>query len=124
MPVRTSNKVGGRLSLFVVLLASVTLPVVGWLALSLSIHAGRWAVALLVPPTIALRGYRSKSLDPFGAYSALAVGFTLAISHSSFTAALLTFFFSSSKLTKFRQNKKRQLEADFKEGERAAVVFS
>ncbi|KAM7509452.1 hypothetical protein LguiA_019905 [Lonicera macranthoides] len=74
------------------------------------------SVAVLISSAIAIRAYRRKSLDLSGAL----VGFVVLTIHFSFNyrvgALLLVFFFTSSKLTKVGHEKKRQLEAEFKEG--------
>jgi len=46
----------------------------------------------------------------------LVIGFILTLSNYCFTVALLVFFISSSKATKFGSRQKRQLEEDFREG--------
>ncbi|KAI5680624.1 hypothetical protein M9H77_01851 [Catharanthus roseus] len=73
-------------------------------------------VGLLISSAIALRAYRRKSLDLSGALA----GFIVLTIHISlnyrFGAMLLAFFFTSSKLTKVGEQKKRKLDAEFKEG--------
>lgn len=46
----------------------------------------------------------------------LVVGFILTIANFSFFTSLMTFFLSSSKLTKWRGNIKKQLDSEYKEG--------
>lgn len=65
---------------------------------------------------IVRRALANKSLDISGAVAALVVGFVLTITNFCFFASLLVFFLSSSKLTKFRSEIKREVEDDFKEG--------
>ena len=48
--------------------------------------------------------------------SGMLVGFIISLSNYCFLASLLVLFITGSKLTKFRSNKKRSLEEDFKEG--------
>ncbi|KAG9459366.1 hypothetical protein H6P81_003874 [Aristolochia fimbriata] len=76
----------------------------------------RASVSLFVSFLIAFRAFRKKSLDRSGAF----MGFIVMTIHiaASFRlgALLLAFFFTSSKLTKVGEEKKRTIEADFKEG--------
>lgn len=65
---------------------------------------------------IVRRALMNKSLDVSGAVAAFVVGFVLTITNLCFFASLMVFFLSSSKLTKFRSEIKRELEEDFKEG--------
>ena len=46
----------------------------------------------------------------------IVVGFCLSLAHYSFFLSLLCFFISSSKATKYKQEAKRQVEDDFREG--------
>ncbi|XP_029338569.1 transmembrane protein 19 isoform X4 [Mus caroli] len=46
----------------------------------------------------------------------LVVGFILTIANFSFFTSLMTFFLSSSKLTKWRGNVKKRLDSEYKEG--------
>ncbi|XP_022145072.1 protein PGR [Momordica charantia] len=74
------------------------------------------SVAVLISSIIALRAYRRKSLDLSGALAGFIVMSThFAISYR-YGAVLLVFFFTSSKLTKVGEEKKRVVDADFKEG--------
>uniref|UniRef100_A0A5B7BQK9 Putative transmembrane protein 19 n=1 Tax=Davidia involucrata TaxID=16924 RepID=A0A5B7BQK9_DAVIN len=73
-------------------------------------------VAVLISSAIATRAYQRKSLNSSGAF----LGFIVMTIHIGvnyrFGAMLLVFFFTSSKLTKVGEEKKRSLDADFKEG--------
>ncbi|KAL4563964.1 hypothetical protein LXL04_028013 [Taraxacum kok-saghyz] len=73
-------------------------------------------IAVLISSLIAFRAYRKNSLDVSGAFA----GFFVMAVHLSvnyrFGAMLLAFFFTSSKLTKMGVDRKRTLDADFKEG--------
>lgn len=73
-------------------------------------------IAILISSLVAIRGFRRKSLDLSGAV----VGFIVMTIHIAvgfrFGALLLVFFFTSSKLTKVGEEKKRRLDADFKDG--------
>ncbi|XP_062148869.1 protein PGR [Alnus glutinosa] len=73
-------------------------------------------IAALISSLIAIRAYRRKSLDLSGALA----GFVVMTIHIAFGyrygAMLLVFFYTSSKLTKVGEEKKRRVDADFKEG--------
>ncbi|CAK9329540.1 unnamed protein product [Citrullus colocynthis] len=74
------------------------------------------SVAVIISSIVALRAYRRKSLDLSGAIAGFIVMSThFAISYR-YGAVLLVFFFTSSKLTKVGEEKKRVVDADFKEG--------
>ncbi|OAY86091.1 Transmembrane protein 19 [Ananas comosus] len=74
----------------------------------------RSVAAVALSAAIAARAYKRLSLDLSGAI----LGFLVMAIHiaAGFGALLLVFFFTSSKLTKIGQEKKRLLEEDFKEG--------
>ncbi|KAK9208392.1 hypothetical protein WN944_000746 [Citrus x changshan-huyou] len=73
-------------------------------------------IAVLISSLIAIRSYRRKSLNFSGAVSGFIVMTTHIAAGSRFGALLLVFFFTSSKLTKVGEEKKRRVDADFKEG--------
>ncbi|RVX11098.1 Protein PGR [Vitis vinifera] len=72
-------------------------------------------IAILFSAAIAIRSFRRKSLDLSGAFA----GFAVLTIHFGvgyrYGAMLLAFFLTSSKLTKFGEEKKRLVDADFKE---------
>ncbi|XP_042454621.1 protein PGR-like [Zingiber officinale] len=76
----------------------------------------RFAFSLLFSFSIAARALKRKSVD----FSAVFVGIPAMVIHMlagyRFAALLLVFFSTSSKVTRFGQEKKRGIEADFKEG--------
>ncbi|XP_074576914.1 protein PGR-like [Curcuma longa] len=76
----------------------------------------RFAFSLLFSFSIAARALKRKSVD----FSAVFVGIPAMVIHMlagyRFAALLLVFFSTSSKVTKLGQEKKRGIEADFKEG--------
>ncbi|KAI5745396.1 hypothetical protein M8J76_010698 [Diaphorina citri] len=76
----------------------------------------RWFAATLIPIVIATWGLKRKSLTLSGALLGVVVGFVLTISSYAFLSCLMVFFVTSSRVTKFRSNIKRQIEEDFKEG--------
>jgi len=88
----------------------------GWTADSLQISPLRWVAATAVSVAVTSWGHGRKSLSTSGALLALLVGFCLTLAHVSFLFALLAFFLSSSKATKFKQDIKKKFESDFKEG--------
>lgn len=73
-------------------------------------------IALVISSLIAIRAYKRKSVDGSGALA----GFIVMSIHISFSyrfgAMLLVFFFTSSKLTKIGEERKKQVEDGFKEG--------
>lgn len=76
----------------------------------------RFALAVLLSSLIAIRALKHKSLDRSGAlagFLVMAIHFCVGF---RFGFLLLVFFFSSSKLTKIGQERKRKLEEDFREG--------
>ncbi|KAM9293333.1 LOW QUALITY PROTEIN: transmembrane protein 19 [Morus bassanus] len=76
----------------------------------------RWLFSVLVPLTIAIQGYKKKSLDHSGALGGLVVGFILTVANYSFFTSLFVFFVTSSKLTKWKKDIKKQIDSEYKEG--------
>uniref|UniRef100_A0A9J7WUT2 Transmembrane protein 19 n=1 Tax=Cyprinus carpio carpio TaxID=630221 RepID=A0A9J7WUT2_CYPCA len=76
----------------------------------------RWLFSVLVPLFITFRAFKRKNLDHGGAVGAMLVGFVLTMANMSFFGALLTFFVTSSKLTKWKRDIKKQIDSDYKEG--------
>ncbi|XP_008553677.1 transmembrane protein 19 [Microplitis demolitor] len=76
----------------------------------------RWLSAIVIPILFSLWGLKRRSLDLSGAVLGLFVGFVLTITNYAHLADLMCFFVTSSLATKFRMDKKRKLEVDFKEG--------
>ncbi|GER57030.1 transmembrane protein [Striga asiatica] len=73
-------------------------------------------IASIFSAAIAIRSYRKKSLDLSGAFAGFSVmAIHIAVNYR-FGAILLVFFFTSSMFTKFGEDKKRKVDADFKEG--------
>lgn len=73
-------------------------------------------VAVIISTLISSGAYRRKSLDLSGAVAGfLVMSIHLAVNYR-FGAMLLVFFFTSSKFTKLGEEKKRLLDAEFKEG--------
>lgn len=90
--------------------------ITGWTSEHSSTSPLRWVSATVIPVMVATWGHSRKSLSTSGALFAVAVGFCLTLAHYSFFLCLLAFFISSSKATKFKQEIKRKVEDDFKEG--------
>ncbi|RUS30772.1 integral membrane protein DUF92-domain-containing protein [Jimgerdemannia flammicorona] len=66
---------------------------------------------------------RKKSLSPSGAAGAFALALITFSAHLfAFTAALMVFFLTSSKLTKFKADRKRQLEDSYLEGGQRDII--
>lgn len=80
------------------------------------IPPARWLASCVVPIVLAIYGYRRKSVDITGAMLGFIVGFILTLSNFCFITALIIFFLTSSKATKFRSHLKKKVEEDFKEG--------
>lgn len=89
--------------------------------IAMDIHSPwfRISVAAVVAVTLAAHGYRKKSLSPDGCLAAFIVGLTSMGCSYRFGMLLLLFYYSSTKLTKFKQELKDRMEEDFKSaGER------
>lgn len=56
--------------------------------------------------------------------SAFVVGFVMTLSSYGFMTAMLAFFFAGSKVTKWRADRKRKFEADFKEGRTSLLAVN
>ena len=76
----------------------------------------RWASCLLLPVLVSVYGMKRKSLDISGGMLAILVGFILTAASACFFSSLLTFFITSSRLTKWKGREKQKYEADYKEG--------
>ncbi|KAF5748628.1 Integral membrane protein-like isoform 1 [Tripterygium wilfordii] len=73
-------------------------------------------IAAIIAALIAIRSYRRNSLNLSGAIAGFFVMFIHFAVGYRYGAMLLAFFLSSSKLTKVGEEKKRRIDADFKEG--------
>ncbi|OAY85487.1 protein PGR-like [Ananas comosus] len=76
----------------------------------------RFLVSLLASSAIAARSFRRRSVD----LSGVLVGIPVMVIHMTagyrFAALLLVFFFTSSKLTRVGEERKRAIDVEFKEG--------
>ena len=70
--------------------------------------------SLALAGAIAFRGLSKGSLSPSGSLTALFVGWATFSSCFAFGVVLIGFFFSSSALTKLKQDEKAKVEKDFK----------
>ena len=84
--------------------------------------AVRWGFSLLPPVLISGYGLRKRSLDPSGAALAVVVGFLLTAASACFSVDLTVFFFTSSRLTKWKAAEKRKLEDGYKEGDNQVFI--
>ncbi|KAJ8411243.1 hypothetical protein AAFF_G00172490 [Aldrovandia affinis] len=76
----------------------------------------RWLFSILAPFTLTVRAVRRKSLDHSGALGGMLVGFILSMANLSFFSSLLAFFVTSSKLTRWKGEAKKHMDAEYKEG--------
>lgn len=76
----------------------------------------RFLFSTLVPILLMAYGLKRKGVNYSGAALGLIVAITLSLASHAFLACLTTFFFSSSRVTKFRSHLKRKIEVDFKGG--------
>lgn len=74
------------------------------------------AIAVLLSSAIAIRAFKRNSLNLSGAFLGFIVMFIHIAVNYRLGAMLLVFFFTSSKLTKVGVERKRNIDADFKEG--------
>ena len=84
----------------------------------------RWTVCLGLPPLVAWYGVRRKSLDLSGGVAAILVGFVLTVGSACFCVSLLVFFFTSSRLTRWRGREKEKYEDDHREGVHVYMYMS
>ncbi|KAG8178138.1 hypothetical protein JTE90_029444 [Oedothorax gibbosus] len=76
----------------------------------------RCVFSIIVSLLVAAWGLKRKSLNYSGAIAGIAVGLIHTYSSYCFLACLFTFFYTSSKATHYRSDKKKKVEEDFKEG--------
>ncbi|XP_036373874.1 transmembrane protein 19-like [Megalops cyprinoides] len=76
----------------------------------------RWLFSILVPLILVSRAMKRKSLDHSGALGGMLVGFILTMANMSFFSSLLAFFVTSSKLTRWKGEVKKRIDAEYKEG--------
>lgn len=67
-------------------------------------------------------GLKRKAVNYNGAALGVVIAIILSLANHAFLACLATFFFSSSRVTKFRSHLKRKIESDFKGGKIAMKI--
>ncbi|EFA83091.1 hypothetical protein PPL_03881 [Heterostelium album PN500] len=72
--------------------------------------------ALILATAIASRGYKKKSLSNDGAIVAWCIGVVIVVSGWIFAVLMLSFYFSSSYLTKYKSAIKKKVEEDHRDG--------
>jgi uncharacterized protein (TIGR00297 family) len=80
-----------------------------------SIINARSVLSPLLSLGLAAHGYRKGSLSLSGAIAAVIVGWSTFLSGFQFGVTLIVFYYTSSKLTKYQQEKKKRVEAEFKQ---------
>ena len=68
-------------------------------------------------------GVRRRSLDHSGGIAAIVVGFVLTLASGCFCVSLLVFFFTSSRLTRWRGREKEKFEEDHEKGVELRSVY-
>lgn len=76
----------------------------------------RFVLAVLISSAIASRSFRRKSVDLSGVAAGIPVMVIHMVAGYRFAVLLLVFFFTSSKFTRIGEEKKREADAEFKEG--------
>jgi uncharacterized protein (TIGR00297 family) len=76
----------------------------------------RCVIAIILALLLSVHGYTKKSLDISGCIAACFVGFICLATSYRFGLLLLLFYYSSSKLTKLKENIKIKLEEDYSLG--------
>ncbi|XP_014467810.1 PREDICTED: transmembrane protein 19 [Dinoponera quadriceps] len=76
----------------------------------------RWLAAIVIPVLLLVWGLRKGYVAISGAISGSLLGFILTLTNFAHLMALLTFFVTGSKATKFRSAQKKKIEVNFKEG--------
>ncbi|CAL1295367.1 unnamed protein product [Larinioides sclopetarius] len=79
-------------------------------------YIGRCIFSVIVSLLVAGWGLKKRSLNWTGALSGIFVGFIHTYSSYCFLACLFTFFYTSSKATHFQSERKKKIEAEYKEG--------
>lgn len=76
----------------------------------------RCCASILLSLLLLVYALRKRSLSLSGALVAIVVGIVLTCASGCFCLALLAFFLTSSRLTKWKASQKKKLEYDHKEG--------
>ena len=81
----------------------------------------RVLVGIALSAALAIHGYRKRSLSGSGSAAAFVVGFVHFAVSLQFGLILILFYYTSSFLTKLKQDRKQRLEAHYKvDGQRDA----
>jgi uncharacterized membrane protein len=102
-------------------LSVITAAVLSLVAVSCFFYAARasiwrWIWSIIISTGVVSWSLARKSLNIEGAAWAFVVGFTLTFSNLTFCVMLLTFFVTSSRLTKWRSQDKSKLDQESAEG--------
>lgn len=81
------------------------------------VSPSRWLFSILVPVLLMVYGLKRKGVNKSGAAVGVVFAIILTVTSYAYLACLATFFFSSSRATRFREHMKRKIEEDFKGGE-------
>lgn len=76
----------------------------------------RWLFSILAPVLLMLYGLKRKGVNRSGALLGLLLAIILSLANHAFLACLATFFFTSSRVTKFRSHMKQKIEVDYRGG--------
>lgn len=76
----------------------------------------RLLIAVVISSAVMYRALKKKSVSVSGAISGWVVGFCNFLAGLPFGLSLLTFFYMGTKATTYKQERKKALEEDFKEG--------
>eukprot|EP00122_Pirum_gemmata_P011528 Pgem_evm1s10680 len=76
----------------------------------------RIAISFILSGLIIYRGLKKKSLSISGAVAGVLIAISHGFVNSTLFLCLMTFYLSSSKLTKYKQQEKKRIECEFKEG--------
>lgn len=79
-------------------------------------HVITGLISILCGVALGLRGFRKRSLDLSGALAAALVGAVTQFCSFRCTAVLLTFYFTSSALTQYKEEAKEGIDDSFKKG--------
>ncbi|CAJ0749178.1 5770_t:CDS:2 [Entrophospora sp. SA101] len=79
--------------------------------------------SFIISILLGLHGYTKKSLSLSGAIAAFFVGLgTIAHDWNVYAVVLLTFYFTSSRLTKYKAERKKKLEEDYVDGGQRTIA--
>jgi len=76
----------------------------------------RILLAIVISISLAFHGFSKKSLDITGSIAAILVGFIAFATSYRFGIILILFYYTSSKLTKVKEDVKQRLESNYMQG--------